>query len=213
MSKKSVAEFLGTFTLVFVGAGAIMTGKADLLGIALAHGLAIAIMIAALGGISGGHFNPAVTFGFLVTKRISIEKAAQYWVSQLLGAAFAAWTLKSVYGSMAGSVGGASLSQGVSPMKAMLAEGIGTFLLMLVIVGTAIDKRGSFAAGFPIGLTISSVILVIGPMTGAALNPARWFGPALVTGSWSNAWVWLLGPLLGASVAALGYNWLLNPKD
>lgn len=213
MSKKLVAEFLGTFTLIFVGAGAIMTGKADLLGIALAHGLAIAIMIAALGGISGGHFNPAVTFGFLVTKRISIEKAAQYWVSQLLGASFAAWILKSVYGSMAGTVGGASLSQGVSPMKAMIAEGIGTFLLMLVIVGTAIDKRGSFAAGFPIGLTISSVILVIGPMTGAALNPARWFGPALVTGSWSNAWVWLLGPLLGASVAALGYNWLLNPKD
>ena len=213
MSKKLVAEFLGTFTLVFVGAGAIMTGKADLLGIALAHGLAIAIMISAVGGISGGHFNPAVTFGFLLTKRISIEKAAQYWVSQLLGAAFAAWTLKSVYGSMAGSVGGASLSQGVSPMKAIIAEGIGTFLLMLVIVGTAIDKRGSFAAGFPIGLTISSVILVIGPMTGAALNPARWFGPALVTGSWSNAWVWLLGPLLGASVAALGYNWLLNPKD
>ena len=213
MSKKLVAEFLGTFTLVFVGAGAIMTGKADLLGIALAHGLAIAIMIAAVGGISGGHFNPAVTFGFLLTKRISIEKAAQYWVSQLLGASFAAWILKSVYGSMAGTVGGASLSQGVSPMKAMLAEGIGTFLLMLVIVGTAIDKRGSFAAGFPIGLTISSVVLAIGPMTGAALNPARWFGPALVTGSWSNAWVWLLGPLLGASVAALGYNWLLNPKD
>ena len=213
MSKKLVAEFLGTFTLIFVGAGAIMTGKADLLGIALAHGLAIAIMIAAVGGISGGHFNPAVTFGFLLTKRISIEKAAQYWVSQLLGAAFAAWTLKSIYGSMAGSVGGASLSQGVSPMKAMLAEGIGTFLLMLVIVGTAIDKRGSFAAGFPIGLTISSVILVIGPMTGAALNPARWFGPALVTGTWSNAWVWIIGPLLGAGLAALGYNWLLNPKE
>ena len=213
MSKKLVAEFLGTFTLIFVGAGAIMTGKADLLGIALAHGLAIATMIAAVGGISGGHFNPAVTFGFLVTKRISIEKAAQYWVSQLLGASFAAWILKSVYGSMAGTVGGASLSQGVSPMKAIIAEGIGTFLLMLVIVGTAIDKRGSFAAGFPIGLTISSVILVIGPMTGAALNPARWFGPALVTGTWSNAWVWIIGPLLGASVAALGYNWLLNPKD
>ena len=213
MSKKLVAEFLGTFTLVFVGAGAIMTGKADLLGIALAHGLAIAIMIAAVGGISGGHFNPAVTFGFLVTKRISIEKAAQYWASQLLGAAFAAWILKSVYGSMAGSVGGAAVAQGVSPMKAMIAEGIGTFLLMLVIVGTAVDKRGSFAAGFPIGLTISSVILVIGPMTGAAINPARWFGPALVTGSWSNAWVWIAGPLLGAVVAALGYNWLLNPKD
>jgi MIP family channel proteins len=213
MSKKFVAEFLGTFTLIFVGAGAIMTGKADLLGIALAHGLAIAIMIAALGGISGGHFNPAVTMGFLVTKRISIEKAGQYWASQLLGAVFASWILKSVYGSMAGSVGGAAVAQGVSPMKAMIAESVGTFLLMLVIVGTAVDKRGSFAAGFPIGLTISSVILAIGPMTGAALNPARWFGPALVTGSWSNAWVWIVGPILGAVVAALGYNWLLNPKD
>jgi MIP family channel proteins len=213
MSKKLVAEFVGTFTLIFVGAGAIMNGKADLLGIALAHGLAIAVMIASLGGISGGHFNPAVTFGFLVTKRISIQKAAQYWAAQLLGAALAAWILKTVYGAMAGSVGGAALAEGVSSSKGLLAEAIGTFLLVVVVIGSAVDKRGSFAAGFPIGLTISSVILVIGPITGAAINPARWFGPALVTGTWTNSWVYIAGPILGAVVAALGYNALLNPKD
>ena len=213
MSKKLVAEFIGTFTLIFVGAGSIMTGKADLLGVALAHGLAIAVMIAAVGGISGGHFNPAVTLGFFATKRISIQKAAQYWVAQLLGAAVAAWTLKSVYGSMAGSVGGAALAEGVSPTKALLAETIGTLLLMVVIMGTAVDKRGSFAAGFPIGLTITAVIFVVGPMTGAALNPARWFGPALVTGTWTSAWVWIAGPLLGALIGALGYQSLLKPKE
>jgi MIP family channel proteins len=213
MSKKLVAEFVGTFTLIFVGAGAIMNGKTDLLGIALAHGLAIAVMIAALGGISGGHFNPAVTFGFLVTKRIKLEKAAQYWAAQLLGATVAAWILKTFYGSMAGTVGGAALAQGVSASKGVFAEAIGTFLLVVVIMGSAVDKRGSFAAGFPIGLTISSVILVIGPITGAALNPARWFGPALVTGTWTNALVWIVGPILGAVVAALGYNALINPKE
>ena len=212
MSKKLVAEFIGTFTLIFIGAGSIMTGKADLLGVALAHGLAIAVMVAALGGISGGHFNPAVTLGFVATKRISISDALQYWVAQLLGAAVAAWTLKSVYGSMAGSVGGAALAEGVTPTKALLAEAIGTFLLMVVIMGTAVDKRGSFAAGFPIGLTISAVIVVIGPLTGAALNPARWFGPAIATGTWGSAWVWIVGPALGALIAALGYQSLIKPK-
>ena len=121
--------------------------------------------------------------------------------------------LKLFYGNAAGNVGSATLAPGVTPGKALLAEAIGTALLMLVIIGTAVDRRGSFAAGFPIGLTITAVILVIGPMTGAALNPARWFGPALVTGVWSNAWVWISGPMLGAVVAALGYNSLLNSKD
>jgi glycerol uptake facilitator-like aquaporin len=150
--------------------------------------------------------------GFVATNRISITKAIQYWVAQLLGAAVAAWTLKSVYGSMAGSVGGAALAEGVTPTKALIAEAIGTFLLMVVIMGTAVDKRGSFAAGFPIGLTISAVIVVIGPLTGAALNPARWFGPAIATGTWGSAWVWIVGPALGALIAALGYQSLIKPK-
>ena len=211
--KKLSAEFLGTFTLVLIGAGAIMNGKNDLLGIALAHGLAIGIMVAAVGGISGGHFNPAVTFGFYVTKRISLVKGLKYWGAQLLGALVAALILKSAYGSNAGSVGGAAVADGTSPFKAMLLEAIGTFLLMSVIYGVAVDKRGSFAAGFPIGLTISIVILAIGPITGAALNPARWFGPALATSSFSNAWVWIFGPLVGAAAAALAYQNIFKPSE
>ena len=107
---------------------------------------------------------------------------------------------------MSGSIGGAAVAGGVSPTKAMLEEAVGTFLLMLVIFGVAVDKRGQFAAGFPIGLTISIVILAIGPMTGAAINPARWFGPALASNTWTNSWVWIVGPLLGAAVAALSYQ-------
>ncbi|MEN9736653.1 MAG: hypothetical protein RL129_1364 [Actinomycetota bacterium] len=212
MSKKLSAEFIGTFALIFFGAGSIMTGKTDLLGIALAHGLAIAVMIAAVGAISGGHFNPAVTFGFAVTKRISVSDAVQYIAAQLVGAAVAAWVLKYFYGAMAGSVGGAAVAQGISPTKAMIAEALGTFLLMFVIFGVAVDKRGQFAAGFPIGLTISIIILAIGPATGAALNPARWFGPALLTSTWSNAWVWIVGPMLGAALAALSYSAIFKPQ-
>ena len=161
MSKKLVAEFIGTFTLISIGAGSMITGKGDLLVVALAHGFAIAVMIAAVGGISGGHFNPAVTFGFLITKRISLQKAAQYWAAQLVGGAVAAYILKSFYGSMAGTVGGMAITEGVSPTKALLAEAVGTFLLMVVIMGTAVDKRGSFSGGLPIGLTISAVIFVV----------------------------------------------------
>ena len=151
--KKLSAEFLGTFTLVLIGAGAIMNGKNDLLGIALAHGLAIGIMVAAVGGISGGHFNPAVTFGFYVTKRISLVKGLKYWGAQLLGALVAALILKSAYGANAGSVGGAAVADGTSAFKAMLLEAIGTFLLMSVIYGVAVDKRGSFAAGCGVSLS------------------------------------------------------------
>jgi MIP family channel proteins len=212
MSKKLAAEFIGTFVLIFIGAGSIMTGKSDLLGVALAHGLAIAIMIAAVGAFSGGHFNPAVTFGFAITKRISVSDAIQYIAAQLVGAAVAAGVLKYFYGAMAGSIGGAAVAQGITPTKAMVAEALGTFLLMFVIFGVAVDKRGQFAAGFPIGLTISMIILAIGPATGAALNPARWFGPALLASTWSNAWVWIIGPMLGAALAALSYSAIFKPQ-
>jgi MIP family channel proteins len=212
MSKKLAAEFIGTFVLIFIGAGSIMTGKSDLLGVALAHGLAIAIMIAAVGAFSGGHFNPAVTFGFAITKRISVSDAIQYIAAQLVGAAVAAGVLKYFYGAMAGSIGGAAVAQGITPTKAMVAEALGTFLLLFVIFGVAVDKRGQFAAGFPIGLTISMIILAIGPATGAALNPARWFGPALLTSTWSNAWVWIIGPMLGAALAALSYSAIFKPQ-
>ncbi|MCX6427609.1 MAG: aquaporin [Actinobacteria bacterium] len=217
MKEKLAAEFIGTFTLILIGAGAIMNGKADLLGIALAHGLAIAIMVSAFAAISGAHFNPAVSFGMLITKRLNTRTFLSYVAAQLSGASLAAVALRYIagWGNDAGkSLGAASVANGISPTKAMVAEAIGTFLLVAVIFGVAVDKRGTFGAvaGFPIGLMITLDILFMGPLTGAAVNPARWFGPALVSGTWINSWVWIVGPLLGAGVAALLYDALFTPE-
>ncbi len=217
MSKKLAAEFIGTFTLIFIGAGTIMNGKADLLGVALAHGLAIAIMVSAFAAISGAHFNPAVSFGMLVTRRINTTTFLSYVLAQLAGASVAALILRYIFGwgSDAGkSLGSAAVAAGLSPTKAMIAEAIGTLLLVAVIFGVAVDKRGTFGAvaGFPIGLMISLDILLMGPLTGATVNPARWFGPALVSGSWSNSWVWIVGPLLGGAIAAISYDKIFAPE-
>ncbi len=217
MTRKLAAEFIGTFTLIFIGAGSIMNGKADLLGVALAHGLAIAIMVSAFAAISGAHFNPAVSLGMLVTRRIDGKTFLSYVVAQLAGASVAALILRYIFGwsTDAGkSLGSAAVAAGLSPTKAMIAEAIGTLLLVAVIFGVAVDKRGTFnaVAGFPIGLMISLDILLMGPLTGATVNPARWFGPALVSGSWANSWVWIVGPLLGGAVAALSYDKIFAPE-
>ena len=217
MTRKLAAEFIGTFTLIFIGAGSIMNGKADLLGVALAHGLAIAIMVSAFAAISGAHFNPAVSQGMLVTRRIDGKTFLSYVVAQLAGASVAALILRYIFGwsTDAGkSLGSAAVAAGLSPTKAMIAEAIGTLLLVAVIFGVAVDKRGTFnaVAGFPIGLMISLDILLMGPLTGATVNPARWFGPALVSGSWANSWVWIVGPLLGGAVAALSYDKIFAPE-
>ena len=217
MTRKLAAEFIGTVTLIFIGAGSIMNGKADLLGVALAHGLAIAIMVSAFAAISGAHFNPAVSLGMLVTRRIDGKTFLSYVVAQLAGASVAALILRYIFGwsTDAGkSLGSAAVAAGLSPTKAMIAEAIGTLLLVAVIFGVAVDKRGTFnaVAGFPIGLMISLDILLMGPLTGATVNPARWFGPALVSGSWANSWVWIVGPLLGGAVAALSYDKIFAPE-
>ena len=205
MSKKLFAEFLGTFALVFLGAGAIVSGKADLQGVALAHGLAIFVSISALSGISGAHFNPAVSAVMLATKRICGQDFLYFVLAQLTGATVASLAINYIYGHSNG-YGLPAIASGTSIGAGVLAEILGTALLVAVIFGVAVDKRGQFAAGFPIGLTISIVILAIGPMTGAAINPARWFGPALVSGVWTNSWVWILGPLIGAGLAATLYE-------
>ncbi len=217
MTRKLAAEFIGTFTLIFIGAGSIMNGKADLLGVALAHGLAIAIMVSAFDAFSGAHFNHAVSLGMLVTRRIDGKTFLSYVVAQLAGASVAALILRYIFGwsTDAGkSLGSAAVAAGLSPTKAMIAEAIGTLLLVAVIFGVAVDKRGTFnaVAGFPIGLMISLDILLMGPLTGATVNPARWFGPALVSGSWANSWVWIVGPLLGGAVAALSYDKIFAPE-
>jgi aquaporin TIP len=203
---RAAAEFVGTFTLIFLGAGAILAG-ADLVGVALAHGLAIAIMVSAVGHISGGHFNPAVTFGFLVTKRMAPALAGLYWAAQLLGATFAALMLNWVSPDP-GDLGTPVPGAGVGSFDGLVIEAILTFLLVWVIFATAADPRGTFTsiAGLAIGLTITADVLMGGPLTGAAMNPARAFGPELISGTWTDAWIYYVGPLAGGGLAALAYE-------
>jgi aquaporin TIP len=212
--RRGVAELVGAFALTFIGAGSIaVTGGGDLVAIALAHGLVIGVMASAVGHISGGHFNPAVTFGFLVTRRIDLGLAVVYWVSQFLGAVAGAllltWTLPD---DLTGPVklGVPAIGGGIGGGAGFLIEAILTFFLVWVIFATAADERGSFQsiAGLAIGFTISLDIFMGGPLTGAAMNPSRAFGPQLVEGVWDDGWVWYLGPLLGAAAAALLYEWL-----
>ena len=206
--RRAAAEFVGAFTLTFAGVSAIALG-ADLTGVALAHGLAIAVMVSAVGHISGGHFNPAVTLGFLVTRRIEASLAAAYWVAQLAGATAAALLVKWLIPGDALAKGVPAV-HGVSSFEAAVLEAILTIFLVWVIFASAVDARGTFksVAGLAIGLTITMDIFAGGTLTGAAMNPSRAFGPQLVGNHWANGWVWYLGPAVGAVLAALAYEWL-----
>jgi MIP family channel proteins len=215
--RRAVAESIGAFTLTFIGAGAAAAagGVHDptLIGLAIANGLAIGVMVCALGPISGGHFNPAVTFGFLITRRIKPHLAGVYWIAQFGGAALAALLVRQLLPrsiTEAVNLGVPALGHGVDATSGFLLEAILTFFLVLVIFGAAVDQRGPFnaVAGLAIGLTISIDVLFGGPFTGAAMNPSRAFGPQLVGDHWANGWVWYAGPLLGGAVAALLYNLL-----
>ncbi len=222
--QKLAAEFLGTFALVFFGEGAICAdqflhgaGNVGLLGIAAAHGLAIAIMVSALGHISGGHFNPAVTIGFWVTKRVSTLEVALYWAAQLAGAVAAAFLLKALIPEdtwRAVALGTPELVRDLPRLSAMILEAVTTFFLVLTVFATAVDERGTFRAiaGFGIGISITLGILVAGPFTGGALNPARAFGPALASNHWANWGVYWVGPLAGGFLAGLLYDSLYLKK-
>ena len=211
LTKKGVAEFIGTFCLVFIGAGAGIYG--DPLMTALAHGLVIFIMVSAFAGISGGHFNPAVTFGFFVTRRIAVPLAVFYWAVQLIGATCAALLLKYVLPTQVPqlktyNLGAPSVSSVIDPAKAVTIEAVATFFLVLVVFATAVDPEGAFQkiAGLAIGLTIAMGVMMAGGLTGGMLNPARAFGPQLVSDHWTNWWVWYVGPLAGGALAAVLYE-------
>jgi len=204
-----VAEFVGAFALIFVGAGSAIYG--NLVVAALANGLVIATMVSAMGFISGGHFNPAVTLGFLVTRRISGTLAVLYWAAQFGAAALAALLLKWLLPPPTTLRSGVpALAAALSSGKGVVIEAVLTFFLVWVIFATAVDARGAFKqiAGLAIGLTIVLDVTMGGGLTGAAMNPARAFGPQLVANHWTNGWVWYLGPACGAVIAAVLYELL-----
>jgi aquaporin TIP len=209
-----VAEFVGTFALVFIGGGTIITSplvqsQAAVLSIALAHGLILALLVSATMNISGGHLNPAVTTGFLVTKRIDPMMAVIHWIAQFLGAIIAAYMLKALFPASVTSVtllGGQRISADTTLLQAIGLEAIATFFLVFVVFGTAVDQRGPKLGGMAIGLTIAADILAIGPLTGGSMNPARSFGPAVVTHVFEGQTAYWVGPILGGIVAALLYD-------
>jgi MIP family channel proteins len=211
LAQKCVAEFIGTFTLIFIGVGAIYnlgSVPGGLVGIAFAHGLAIAVMASATGGISGGHLNPAVTFGLFVGGKINAKESAVYWVAQLAGATAAALLCLSLIGKAAVDGGTPDIpavvgTPVISVGKAIVVEAVLTFFLVFVVYGTAVYAHAPKLGGLAIGLTVTLDILFGGPLTGAAMNPARTFGPALASGHWNNHIVYWIGPLLGGAVAGL----------
>ena len=204
------AEAIGTFALCFIGILAINTdaitggtGTASLTTVAFAHGLTIAVMIAALGALSGAHFNPAVTAGFVATGRMTPVRGAQYVGAQVVGGALASLLLAFLFGREIVAAGTPAMAANVHPAGGAVVELVTTFFLVLVIFGTAVDDRAPKSV-FPlaIGLTVALDIMATGPITGAAMNPARALGPALVGGMWEAHWVYWVGPLLGGITAA-----------
>ena len=209
------AEFIGTFALVFVGSGAIMSAKisgspAALVEVALAHGLILAVMVSALMRISG-HFNPAVTLAFLATRRIEAMMAGLYIIAQILGAIAAAYALKATFPEaifLATRGGGQSIALDTTGGQAFLLEAIATFLLVFVIYGTAVDLRGPKIGGLGIGFVVAADILAIGSRTGASMNPARSFGPAVASGVFEAQFLYWTAPVVGALLAGLLYEFL-----
>jgi aquaporin TIP len=215
--KQCVAEFIGTFALIFIGVGVIanhsgLDGNAGLLAVAFAHGLTIAVMVAATAGISGGHLNPAVTFALFVGGKINLRRAIPYMGAQIVGAIVAAWLVMVLLGSadVPGKdlvfKGTPAVGKGPTVLQSIGIEAVLTFFLVFVIYGAAVDPRGGYLGPLMIGLTVALDIMFGGPFTGAAMNPARTFGPAVIGGQWANHVVYWVGPLLGGGLAGLVYG-------
>jgi MIP family channel proteins len=205
-TKVWLAELIGTFALVFVGAGAGALAVGGLVGVALAHGLILAGIAYAYGSISGAHINPAVTLGVALTGKLKWRDAVWYWVAQLAGGVLAAAGLYFAFGGASNGLGATLPASGVSAAQAVFIEAALTFLFVNVILHTAVKKNGTPFAGLAIGLTLAAAILMGGPLTGASLNPARTFGPALFTGHLDTFWIYLVGPGIGAGLAGWVYR-------
>ena len=216
---KCMSEFFGTFAIVFFGAGSVCVSRMNeslgLVGIALAFGLTVAVMVSSLGHVSGAHFNPAVTFTALVTRRIAPMLAVLYVGAQLAGGIVAAFILREsidVSYWSAVNLGTTQVHPSLHWLTGLGVEFILTFFLVLVIFGTAIDARGQQLGGIAIGAVVCLDILVGGPLTGASMNPARTLGPALMSNTWTHHWIYWIGPLAGAVSAAWVYERLIAPR-
>ena len=213
-----LAEAVATFMLCFIGAGVVVSdtafGAGGLLGIALANGLVLSAAVSATMNVSGAHINPAVTVVMLVTGRISGRIAGAYIVAQLVGAAIAGAAILVIFQGIPGGseavvatgLGTPAPGAGVSAGTALLTEAALTFVLVFVIFGTVVDPRAPAIGGVGIGVTVAAAILTGGPISGASMNPARTFGPALAGGVWTAHWVYWLGPMAGALLAGLLYH-------
>lgn len=219
--RRLVAEAFGTFGLVFVGSAVVVVNAFPnaaygILGIAVAHAFVLAIMITVTMNISGGHLNPAVTFGLLVARKIDLRTALPYVAAQLAGAVLGALLVKYAIPSNVGRVlsyGTPVIASSITLGQAITIEAVLTFFLVSAFFGTLVSPDAPKVGGFGIGLVLLFAILVGGPLTGAALNPVRAFGPALVSGNWLGQAVWWVGPLLGGLAAGLLWKLVLLPPE
>jgi aquaporin Z len=217
MLRHFVAEFVGTFAIVFIGSASMMMmgylgapGSVALLGVALAHGITLAVFVSALMHVSG-HFNPAVSVAFFATGRLEGLMLGIYLGAQLIAAVAATLALQALVPEAlftAARAGGQSISIDITGGQAFALEAIATFFLVFVIFGTAVDEQSPNVGGFAIGLTWAAGILAIGPLTGGSMNPARSLGPAIVSGVYEAQLIYGLAPIVGGAVAGLLYHWL-----
>jgi len=216
LAPKLLAEFIGTFALVFIGAGAASivggAGGGGITAVAFAHGLAIMAFAFAYGSVSGGHMNPAVTVGVLAAGAMGVGEAVGYIVSQLIGGIFGALLLRTVLGGAATGLGMPALAHGlalgtttvtITPEAGFMIEALLGFFLVTVVLSTAVAGRAGNLAPLAIGMTLTLNILMGGALTGAPFNPARALGPMIATGNFSDAWLYMTAPIVGAIVAAL----------
>ena len=218
--RRSLAEGVGTFALVFIGVGSVASAyypdaKYGVLGVAIAHAVVLSVMITATMAISGGHLNPAVSIGLFVARRTNASTTGSYIVAQLAGAVLAALAVRSLYpiSVMRATVNGTpTIANSLHLGQAVAIEAILTFFLVSAVFGTCVNPEAPKVGGFGVGLVLLFDILVGGPLTGAAVNPARAFGPALVAGQWVAHAVYWVGPILGGVTAALLWEHVLLPK-
>jgi aquaporin Z len=219
-----LAEMAGTFMFFVIGAGAIVTAAISaapgtgLVPVAFAHGLALAVAVSSFGAISGGHFNPAVTLALAIARKHPWPRVLTYWAAQLIGAVLAGLVLRVFFepflaAATATHLGTPTLLAGVSPSLGIVIEAVLTIFLVWTVFGTAVSPNAPRIAGFGIGLVVTADILIGGPLTGAAMNPARHFGPAVVSNYLDNWYVYWIGPLIGAAIAGLSYRYVFGPPE